>query len=419
VKAFLDSCLCCGKTKTGLKVPRPYGRSVSGTAPGAVVHMDYLYISQPSKKGTHEYKYILVLKDDFSQWVELIPCRTCDAAEAVKALLYWEARFRVIDVVVTDRGSHFKNNVMEQWVKAHRGADKAGEHHFTFAYSPWANGTVERVNRTILELFRMMKMDWEIPEYEWPFILPHVMSVINRSPSVGLAGYAPIQIFMGLPRYNPLNVIYNEKDVAELPEATERIKKHYEKTIQDLGNMHKQVGARQSVIAKRSKDLYPDSQYGVDFDIGDFVLLAVPIRDGKLIAVWRGPYRVIRALSSHIYEVEHMLSKVRMESHIARLKFFCYSDLDETVVKEMSQFATHQDSKNLEFIPEEVIDYRVIDKNHMVKVKWTGFDMLEATWEHIAEIYQSHPSLVNQFAENTTPLLSAAMMKQIQTLSLE
>ena len=43
--------------------------------------------------------------------------------------------------LVSDRGSHFKNLVMEEWMKYRRGMPDKGKHHFTFAYSPWANGS--------------------------------------------------------------------------------------------------------------------------------------------------------------------------------------------------------------------------------------------------------------------------------------
>ena len=54
-----------------------------------------------------------MLKDSYSHFVDMIPCRTCSHVEVVNALLNWESTFRNIEVLVTDRGSHFKNLMME------------------------------------------------------------------------------------------------------------------------------------------------------------------------------------------------------------------------------------------------------------------------------------------------------------------
>ena len=52
--------------------------------------------------------------DDFSGFKELIPAENADHLAVVKALLNWFARFGVAHIHVSDRGSHFKNKVMEE-----------------------------------------------------------------------------------------------------------------------------------------------------------------------------------------------------------------------------------------------------------------------------------------------------------------
>ena len=43
VREFVHQCLHCVDTRAGEIVPRPYRDTVHGTAPGEVVHFDFLY----------------------------------------------------------------------------------------------------------------------------------------------------------------------------------------------------------------------------------------------------------------------------------------------------------------------------------------------------------------------------------------
>ena len=77
----------------------------------------------------HErYQYLLVLKDDFSGFVRLIPA---DAETFVAAMTDWIADFGPPEVLVTDQGSHFKNHVSERLRQRY-----GYRHHFTLAYCP-------------------------------------------------------------------------------------------------------------------------------------------------------------------------------------------------------------------------------------------------------------------------------------------
>ena len=44
VREFVRQCLRCVVTRAGEIVPRPYGETVHGTAPGEVFRFDFLYV---------------------------------------------------------------------------------------------------------------------------------------------------------------------------------------------------------------------------------------------------------------------------------------------------------------------------------------------------------------------------------------
>jgi hypothetical protein len=94
VKVFVQSCLHCVATIPGDKVPRPLGTQLHAIKPNEILHLDFLYIGL-SRDGN--YQYLLLLKDDLSGYLWLVPCRTADAAATIDALMPW---FAVFDVVL-------------------------------------------------------------------------------------------------------------------------------------------------------------------------------------------------------------------------------------------------------------------------------------------------------------------------------
>jgi RNase H-like domain found in reverse transcriptase/Reverse transcriptase (RNA-dependent DNA polymerase)/Integrase zinc binding domain len=133
VKQFCNTCLHCQCTLGGERQPRPWGEALHAEKPNEILHMDFLYMGN-SELG---YKYLLLLKDDLSGYLWLVPCEAANAAATVNALMLWFAAFGVVSMWVSDRGAHFKNQVVEGMRQALR-----SQQHFTTAYTPWANGTI-------------------------------------------------------------------------------------------------------------------------------------------------------------------------------------------------------------------------------------------------------------------------------------
>jgi hypothetical protein len=84
VKVFVQNCLHCIATIPGDKVPRPLGTQINAIKPNEILHLDFLYIGL-SRDG--KYQFLLLLKDDLSGYLWLVPCRTADAVATVDALM--------------------------------------------------------------------------------------------------------------------------------------------------------------------------------------------------------------------------------------------------------------------------------------------------------------------------------------------
>ena len=178
VEAFVRACLHC-MCVDGEMVPRPLGSALHAEKPNELIHFDWL--SMP--KSRSGLKHVLVVKDDMSGFVQLYATESADAAATAQSLMSWFTTFGCVDTWVSDGGSHFKNEVVEK-VRKMVGA----HHHITTAYSPWANGTVEVVNRLVLRAVKALLSEWKLNADEWPHVLPLVQGALNHQPGPARGG---------------------------------------------------------------------------------------------------------------------------------------------------------------------------------------------------------------------------------------
>lgn len=135
-KVFVRFFQQCLSSVAGKVVPRPTAHTLHATKPNELLHFYFCYISERQNGIT----YILIMKDDISEYVWIVPSTDADAETTADALLNLVFSFDTVRNSVSDRGSHFGNELVNKLQEA-----TIFEHHFTLAYCPWSNGTVEVV----------------------------------------------------------------------------------------------------------------------------------------------------------------------------------------------------------------------------------------------------------------------------------
>jgi uncharacterized protein YcbX len=133
IKVFVGSRFHCIASAQGETTPRPRGEALHAFKPNEIIHLDYLYMG-PSVDDT---KYVLIAKDDYSNYVWLKQCKNVDADSTAAVLIEWFAAFGVAQQWVSDQGSHFKNAVMANFGRGvdsgdlgdRRGCDECKELH--------------------------------------------------------------------------------------------------------------------------------------------------------------------------------------------------------------------------------------------------------------------------------------------------
>ncbi|KAH9140433.1 hypothetical protein AeRB84_015334, partial [Aphanomyces euteiches] len=330
---------------------------------------------------------------DMSGFVRLHASSTATAAETAAALMEWFSIFGVVKTWVSDCGSHFKNEVIDAMRRMF-----GSHHHFVTPHCPWANGTVEVVNRLIVRTLKALCSEMRLKATEWPSLLPLVQSALNQQPADRLGGEAPVKAFTGLGATPPLTGIVRA-DEAD-PKTIDWVKSEMAKYMADLAialeEMHKEVKAtadrkRAKARASRTK------QRGVKltkFALGDFVLVARALKHpGKLTLRWKGPCRVVRVLSHHLMEVVQLVPPRETTLHHAcRLRLYHAGgrDVDEDLV---AQIAFGDEG----FYVEGIEDLRMHDGEWQLKIKWMGLEDAESSWEPALSIYEDVPLLFRRW----------------------
>jgi transposase InsO family protein len=147
IKVFVGSCFHCIASAPGETTPRPMEEALHASKPNEVIHFYYLYMGS----SVYDVKFVLIVKDDYSNYVRLKQCKNADAYSAAAVLIEWFAAFGVAQQWVSNQGSHFKIKLMTDIQK-----QLGTNHHFTTAYSPWANGTVAAVCKQTIRAARVM-----------------------------------------------------------------------------------------------------------------------------------------------------------------------------------------------------------------------------------------------------------------------
>jgi len=182
-KLFIDKCLIC-KEKSSKSVSSELGDTPIPLHPWHTVGMDLLQLPV-TKKG---HKYLLVLVDLLTRYATAIPLIDKSARQVTSALKRFVFNDRLLGspvILVSDNGLEFRNNSMTRLLGRHGIKQTC-----TTPYNPKANGTTERLNRTLLSLLRGALT----PNIEWDTLIPVVLDIYNNCPhsSIGMSPYEAI-----------------------------------------------------------------------------------------------------------------------------------------------------------------------------------------------------------------------------------
>ncbi|MBV2113481.1 MAG: DDE-type integrase/transposase/recombinase [Candidatus Thiodiazotropha sp. (ex Ctena orbiculata)] len=164
VKLHIQRCDVCAADKKPTKIPRAPLGSLPAGAPGDCVATDYLGPFPVTDRGN---RYILLLTDHFSKYVEILPVPDMTAEVcASKILNEFISRWGCPLSIHSDQGRTYESEIFRQLCRMLEIRKTR-----TSARNPRANGQSERFNRTLLRMIKAYlcgeQSDWDLQLAAW------------------------------------------------------------------------------------------------------------------------------------------------------------------------------------------------------------------------------------------------------------
>jgi hypothetical protein len=252
---------------------------------------------KPTSAGGHGY--IIVAVDYFTKWAEAMPTYKADGKTA--ALFVFNqiiARFGVPQSIVTDNGSHFRNEMMSE-LSARLGF----RHENSSPYYPQANGQVEAINKVLKTMIQRMvgkqKSSWHLKLFS--ALWAYRTSVRNAT------GFTPFHLVFGLEAVLPIECEIPSLKIAVelLPNTTSEEERFL--YLMQLDESRRDAALVNEAHKRRVKAQFDRTVKPRTFLEGDLVLVYDQDNDelgkGKFEPMWYGPYIVKKVLEKGAYEL--------------------------------------------------------------------------------------------------------------------
>ena len=288
VKRWVHRCERCAVSKMPhVKTKTPMGR-LSATRPLEVLAIDFTVL-EPSSDGREN---VLVITDVFTKYTVAVATRN-QRAETVARILVneWFLVFGVPLRIHSDLGRNFESSVIRNLCTIY-GIKKS----HTTPYHPAGNGQVERFNRTMHGLLRVLPAE---KKKKWAEHLKEVVHAYNVTPH-GSTGYSPHYLMFGRDSRLPIDVLLGGEESScdgWVQQHQRRLHDAYAKAATQLNNHADQRKTRHDRHARE-----------LPLAAGERVYLRKHgvLGRNKIQDVWQPtPYRVVmRQGTNDVYVVE-------------------------------------------------------------------------------------------------------------------
>lgn len=254
------------------------------------IAMDLVGPLPRTQRGNH---FVLTICDYATRYPEAIALPSTEAPRISKELVAVFARVGIPEEILSDQGPNFMSALLEEVYRLLQITRIR-----TSPYHPQTDGLVERFNGTLKGMLRKFvsrnQKDWD--EY-----LPYLLFAYREVPQ-GSTGFSPFELLYGRRVRGPLDVLresWTRSSTEETPEIT-----HVVEMRNRLEEMSDLVKGNLEKAQQRQKAAYDRGTKPRSLEVGDDVLVLLPMQHNRLKLEWVGPYRVTRRVTSVDYEVE-------------------------------------------------------------------------------------------------------------------
>ena len=270
----------------------------------------------PLPKDDLDNKYICNMIDNYSRFCELEAVEADTAICAAHCLLKVVARYGCFRSIRSDRGTHFVNEVIEEFLRLFE-----IQQVLTLAYRPQANAIAERNGGEVMRHLRAIVTEKRVRNL-WSVVLCLAQRVINRTWKHSIKAIPNTLVYITPPDIDRgIFQPFGSDKVLEFVAGTipiKRIQEAYE-TILDATSLYIYDEQCKILDTQGIKEI-------TSYPSGSYVLVSYPSRPpSKLADRWMGPFMVV-SNTKNTYTVRDLTSDVLHTHDVTRLKRFVVND---------------------------------------------------------------------------------------------
>ena len=313
VEEWCRRCQVCARTKPAnskAKVP------MQTVGAGTTLERVGIGIMGPLPETRHGNRFILVVMDYWTKWVEAYPIPNHTAATVASTLVcQFIARFGIPQQIHSDQGREFES-VLFQEMCALLQVDKTR----TTPWRPCSNGLVENFNRTLGTLLRQMtsrhQQDWD-ERIE-------LATMAYRSTTHDSTGQTPNRMMLGRELPMPSHLLVPTPEKGEGQGVDDRVPfvSKLEGKIQEAHEIAREQLKRSHIHQKKQYDRKAKNK---EWEIGRAVWLFNPTKQvgksPKLTIFWEEqPYVIIEQVNDVVVKIQKNARSKPKIVHVDRLK---------------------------------------------------------------------------------------------------
>ena len=291
VELYVRQCDTCAKYKTSGKKRKAMVQDHRVGMPMERITMDIVGPFPASDSGN---RYVLVVVDCFTKWLEAYPLPNQEASTIARVIATnFVSRHGSPYFIHSDQGPNFESNLFAQVcdlldIKKTR----------TTPFHPQSDGQSERMIKTLTTMIAQSCQD----QQDWDVYLDLLVGAYRATPHA-TTGFSPNFLVYGRELSMPVDIM-----IGPSPDGAIRCDEHVTKIKERLEYAYELCRKHLKRGAERQARLYSPKVHGNKFNIGDKVWMMEKRRkkgvSPKLQPKWRGPCLVTKVHGSVVVEVQ-------------------------------------------------------------------------------------------------------------------
>ncbi len=308
VSLWCSTCTSCAAKARPLKKPQAPMGTVRVGAPMERIAVDLM---GPMNETERYNRYILVVQDYFTKWVEAYPLSNDQAVTVAQVIVTeWVCRYGAPLTLHSDQGTNFESEVFQTMCEL-LDIDKTR----TTPFRPQSDGQVERFNATLQKILATTS---ERCHWEWDLMVPYAV-MAYRATKHSSTGFTPNMMLFGREITEPIDLVAgkppNNTLIQAFPQYVVQMRERLELAHQVARN-----ALGHSV--ERAKKQYDKRAARTHYKVGDAVWYLVKgtkrVKDKirKFLPNYDGPYFILGHLDDLVYRIQrNPRTKVKVVHH--------------------------------------------------------------------------------------------------------